>query len=463
MYSIIDVESTGGQHNKEGITEIALYKFDGSQITDQFSTLINPERPIQPFVSRLTGIRKEMLRQAPKFHEIARRIVETTQDTTLVAHNAEFDYRMLRLEFKRLGFDFRRKTLDTVELSRQLIPGMASYSLGKLCKSLGIPLTDRHRAHGDALATLKLFQLLLDKDYKKQIIKASIISDEKSTGLNTRLKALVNPLPHKTGVYYLHDSEGEIIYIGKSLDIKNRIVQHFSGHSKKAERLRRDVASISHEETGSELIALLKESHEIKHNKPLLNRAQRRTRCNYGLYKKKNTAGYCELYIAKIGFQKTPILSFATLKNGVQTLYKIIEKYELCPKHCKLSNTKGSCFRYQIKRCGGACIGKEPPKRYNERISAFIESCSLSQKSLLLIDKGRSLGEKSFVLIEGGSYKGYGFFNLNNQIIKAEILRKIIIPMQDNRDVKNILRHFIQREKIEKIIEVPAEAALQKG
>ena len=179
MYAIVDIETTGGKFNEEGITEIAIYRHDGYQIVDQFISLVNPERPIQAFVVSLTGINNSMLRQAPKFYEVAKRIVEMTQDAVLVAHNAQFDYRVLRTEFDRLGYDFERKTLCTVELSKKLLPGHASYSLGKLVRALGIPISDRHRAQGDALATVKLFQMLIDRDIEKSIVQSSIRIDPK--------------------------------------------------------------------------------------------------------------------------------------------------------------------------------------------------------------------------------------------------------------------------------------------
>ena len=180
MYAIVDIETTGGKFNEEGITEIAIYKFDGHEVVDQFISLVNPERDIQPFVVQLTGINSNMLRNAPKFYEVAKRIIEITEDCILVAHNAQFDYRILGTEFRRLGYDYKRKTLCTVELSKDLIPGQASYSLGKLVRSLGIPVTDRHRASGDALATVKLFKLLLAKDTSKNIIQQSIKVNQKN-------------------------------------------------------------------------------------------------------------------------------------------------------------------------------------------------------------------------------------------------------------------------------------------
>jgi DNA polymerase-3 subunit epsilon len=233
MYAIVDIETTGGKFNEEGITEIAIYRHDGFLITDQFCSLVNPERPIQAFVVSLTGINNTMLRQAPKFYEVAKRIVEITEDAVLVAHNAQFDYRILRTEFERLGYDFQRKTLCTVELSKKLLPGHASYSLGKLVRALGIPISDRHRAQGDAQATVKLFQLLLDRDVEKNIVQSSIRLDPKKQ-IEPKLLELIDQAPTETGVYYLRNQEGKLIYIGKSKNIKKRLTQHFTGQDRKS-------------------------------------------------------------------------------------------------------------------------------------------------------------------------------------------------------------------------------------
>jgi DNA polymerase-3 subunit epsilon len=168
MYSIIDIETTGGMARNEKITEIAIYVFDGENIVDEYSSLINPERPIPYNITALTGISNEMVAESPKFFEIAKDIIEKTENTTFVAHNVAFDYGFIKQEFKSLGYNFHRPKLCTVKLSRKLIPGLPSYSLGNLCKSLNINITDRHRAAGDAKATVELFKMLLDAGKHKQ-------------------------------------------------------------------------------------------------------------------------------------------------------------------------------------------------------------------------------------------------------------------------------------------------------
>ncbi|WP_396196225.1 exonuclease domain-containing protein [Flavobacterium sp.] len=451
MYCILDIETTGGQYNEEGITEIAIYKFDGHEVVDQFISLVNPEKPIQPFVVKLTGINNAMLRSAPKFYEVAKRIIEITEGCIVVAHNASFDYRILQTEFRRLGFDFKKPTLCTVELAKKLIPDQVSYSLGKLVRALGIPMSDRHRASGDALATVKLFKMLLAKDVEKEILK-SFVKTEIKSGMSPKLLDIVENLPTKTGIYYIHNEKGDLIYIGKSKNIKKRVNQHFTGLTHKCKKIQRDVFAVTYEETGSELIALLKESEEIKINKPIYNRAQRKSIFQYALYQNKNTAGYWALTVEKADGRKKEITSFTSLQEGKNALFKITEKYNLCQKINGLYDTKNGCFQYKIKECNGACLGVEAPETYNERVQEFITENAFENNNMVLLDRGRSFDERSAVLIENGVYKGYCFYELNYQITNIDILKNIIIPMQHNRDVKTIIQSYLRKNKVFKII-----------
>jgi DNA polymerase-3 subunit epsilon len=270
LYAILDIETTGGKFNEEGITEIAIYKFDGHTVVDQFITLVNPEKEIQPFVVQLTGINDQMLRNAPKFHEVAKRIIEITQECIIVAHNSSFDYRILKTEYNRLAYEYKRDTLCTVELSRKLIPEQPSYSLGKLCKSLGIPMTDRHRASGDALATIQLFKLLVDKDVNKTIIENTVTYfDGKKTA--QKLTSLLDEIPTVMGVYYLHREDGQIIFMGKGTNIKNDITNQFIKTTKRGKSIQEKTTSISYELTGNILLTNLKYYVELEINKPRYN------------------------------------------------------------------------------------------------------------------------------------------------------------------------------------------------
>ena len=451
MYAILDIETTGGQFNEEGITEIAIYKFDGHEVVDQFISLVNPEIPIQPFVVKLTGINNAMLRSAPKFFEVAKRIIEMTADCVIVAHNASFDYRILRTEFRRLGYDFESQTLCTVELSKKLLPEQPSHSLGKLVRALGIPMADRHRASGDALATVKLFKILLEKDLEKEIVK-DFIKLEIQKGIAPKLLDIVSKLPAKTGVYYIHNEKGNLIYIGKSRNIKKRINQHFTGTSTKCKKIQAEVFTVTYDETGSELVALLKESEEIKINKPIYNRAQRKSIFELALYAEKDEKAYINLKLQKADGRKKEITSFTSIQEGKNALFRITSHYNLCQKLTGLYSTKTNCFQYSIKECDGACLGAISPEEYNTRVQEFIEKNSFENQNMVLIDKGRSISERSAVLIENGIYKGYAFYDLNYQIHNIEILRNIIIPMQNNRDTKSIIQGHIRKNKTLKTI-----------
>lgn len=394
-----------------------------------------------------------MLRNAPKFYEVAKRIVELTENCILVAHNAEFDYRILKTEFKRLGFPFKRKTLCTVELSQQLIPDMESYSLGKLARALGIPVSDRHRAQGDAQATIKLFKMLLNKDKSKSIIKQSV-KVEKRSKIASNLRNIIEELPSDTGIYYIHNKVGEIIYIGKSNNIRKRITQHFTNTNSKSKKIQTLVASVTYEKTGSELVALLKESEEIKNNKPILNRALKQHKFTQGLYSFVDNNGYINLRISHIKKEQRPITTFTNRQSAISFMNRMIEQYELCPKLCGIQKSESSCFHYDIKDCYGACIAKEETQEYNSRANTVIDLNSYENRNMILIDRGRDIEEKSVILIKDGMFKGLGFFDLNHQISNLEILQSLITPMSNNRDTQHIIQAYMRRNRRLKVVQL---------
>jgi DNA polymerase-3 subunit epsilon len=234
MYAVVDIETTGGSARLERITEIAVYIHDGKEIVNEYSTLVNPERNIPYFITSLTGITNEMVEDAPKFYEVAKKIVEITEDNIFVAHNARFDYSFIRQEFSMLGYNFRRRLLDTVSLSRKLLPGHKSYSLGNLCNDLGIKINDRHRASGDALATVRLLELLLEKD--RELNQCSLVRNSKASKLHPALDInKINDLPEEPGVYYFHNESGDVIYVGKSRNILERVNSHLSTNTSSRE------------------------------------------------------------------------------------------------------------------------------------------------------------------------------------------------------------------------------------
>jgi len=449
MYSIIDIETTGLGPKSGKITEIAIFVHDGEKIVDEFNTLINPEIKIPYRITQMTGINNKMVKNAPRFYEVARKIVEMTEGTTIVAHNVNFDYNFIRQEFRELGYDFKRDKMCTVRLSRKLLPGRRSYSLGKLCDELNIKNPHRHRARGDATATVRLFELLLKAE--KNLKEISLI------GLNTNLdRKDIDNLPHKPGVYYFYNDKGDVIYIGKSLNIHDRVMSHLTNYNtKRAIEMRNQIASISYEPTGNELVALLLESDEIKKYKPKFNRAQRRTSFPWGLYKFTDDNGYLRLRIAKNDNGEIPLTTFSSHQTAKNNLFMLTEAFGLCQKLCGLFDTKGPCFQFQVHQCNGACIGKESPELYNLRVKQAIEPFEFHRQNFLIIDNGRDDNEKAVVGIENGKYLGFGFFDMQSEIAKsAEDLKAFIKPYSDNRDVQQIIRSYLKRKKAERIIEM---------
>ncbi|WLD25013.1 exonuclease domain-containing protein [Flavobacterium dauae] len=437
MYAIIDIETTGGQFNKEGITEIAIYKFDGVEIVDQFISLVNPEIPIQPFVVKLTGINNAMLRQAPKFFEVAKRIIEITEGCIIVAHNAPFDYRVLKLEFNRLGYKFQKPTLCTVEMSKVLLPDAKAYSLGKLVRSLGIPIADRHRASGDAMATLKLFKLLLDKDIDKQIVKQQI-KNEVHQGISPKLFDILENIPTSIGIFYIHNDKGSIIFIGKSNNIRKKLNQIFTADTKIAKRIQKEVYTVTFEETGNELIALLKEREELLHNKPVLNTAQRKSLFLWSVYQEKLENGYETLKIHKNDGRKNAIQSFKNQKSALQFINELYKENEIVEE---VQNALSSAENINY-----------PTVLHNELFVSLITSNQLKYNNIIIVLKGRNLNEKSAVVIENGIFKGFCFFDLNYQILNAQVLSKILIPLIYTKDVLNTVKHYLSTKKDYKII-----------
>lgn len=446
MYAIIDVETTGTSAAFGKITDIAIFVHDGKEITGSFSTLVNPECMIPQHITRLTGISDDMVADAPKFYEVAKKIVELTAGKTFVAHNAVFDYSFIKQEFKSLGYDYKRKILCTVKLGRKLLPGHRSYSLGNICADLGIPITGRHRAEGDAFATVKFFEHLLARNNNAEpnLFSSSnySLSEDKIAGL-----------PGSTGVYYIYDENGAIIYIGKSNDIHQRILTHLNNSkTKKAIQMRDRIADVSWEETGSELVALLLESAEIKNHQPLYNRLQRRAASNFGLFLFEDENGYLNLSIKRIEEEDIPLTCFHFQGEGVDFLHSLAEKNNLCKKLCSLDNAQGECFGTQLHCCDGACSGAEEPEGYNLRVKKAVSSFQYRSPDFFMIDKGRTKDEYAVVKVEKGKYIGFGFVPAEVNLKDLDLLGDYIKTYKDNRDIQSIIRGYLRRNKYLKLI-----------
>ena len=445
MYAVVDLETTGGFALRNRITEVAIYRFDGHQVLDEFHSLVNPERSIPPFITQLTGITNDMVSCAPTFKDIASTIDEFTQDHVLVAHNAGFDYSFLRREFKNLGTNYVRKKLCTVRLSRKIIPGLHSYSLGTLCATLGISIKDRHRAFGDAEATVKLLQHLISQDNMQHIPEALRRNSREGTLPPNLPKDQFEKLPEDVGVYYFLDRKGKVIYVGKAKNIRSRVTGHFQqfGRSRRSMEFRDQIHGLTYELCGNELIAYLLESHEIKKYWPRFNRSQRFTRDCWGIHQYLDQNGYLRLTVAKSGKSDQPLISFKTFDLAWDFLRSQTEQYSLCKRLCNIQTVNGSCLDFVNGNCLGACIQQESSSQYNHRVQDCLANFKYLDNSYLLLGKGRNHAETSLVWVENGKYKGFGFVDDAIQESELDGLIQNIQAYADNQDVQRIISTYL--------------------
>ncbi len=449
MFAIIDIETCGGtfKFKKGRITEICILVHDGLQVIDKFTTLINPECHISPFFIGLTGITNEMVEDAPKFHEVAKKILELTEGKIFIAHNVGFDYGFIKDEFASLGYKYKRETLCTVRLSRKLLPGRISYSLGHLCASLGIENEARHRAEGDAVATAKLFDLLLRIKGDNPQFKNQGVNEIMSRRIDKIKQYILDKIPEECGVYYFLNKTGEIIYIGKSTNMYNRALSHFNTSENKGKKMLNDLYNVDFVSTGNELIALLLENEEIKKHKPKYNRMSKADNFSHSLEWKKDEGGVIRFFISEQENTENPLLWFTTYAGARERLEQWIDEYELCLKYCELTSEESICFNHQIKTCKGICAGEEEAAEYNLRATKIVQKYLPKEKDFILIDEGRNSEEKSVVLVEAGKYIGFGYFDQSDHFHSPEELKSVVKRAIHFPDMDNIIRTWLEKKK----------------
>ncbi len=457
-YAIIDIETTGGRADREKITEIAIVIHDGKEVLESFETLLNPECSIPYNITRLTGITNEMVADAPKFYEVAKQIVEMTKGAVFVAHNVRFDYSFIRAEFKRLGYTYSRRQLCTVRLSRKAFPGLRSYSLGKLIRHFGIKVKDRHRAMADTMATVELFEKILAKEMAATTIDGMINKGIKESLLPASITLeRLHALAEECGVYFLHNKNNEVIYVGKSINIKKRVMEHFADITEKASKLQHLVCDISYEITGSELVALLYESQLIKELRPSINRAQRQRHFPFMVHRYLNEEGYLCFDTAKntaANRKRYQLVSeYPTINRAKGAIKRVMAEYELCAYYCNIEAGSRPCFNYHLKQCSGACIQKEDVIAYNQRAMQAVELLStVFEEDFFIIDKGRTLTEKSVILVEDGAYRGYGFMEEEDFSGSIDQLRDTIQYFPSFPESNRLIRRFLYEKKGIKIV-----------
>ena len=325
LYAVVDIETTGGHASSNGITEIAIYITDGQKIIEQYQTLLNPYYTIPRFVEVLTGITNEMVSVERDFKAAADELYDLLHDKIFVAHNVNFDYSFLKFHFAESGYELNCPKLCTIRLGRELIPGLKGYGLEKICRHLDIEIRDRHRANGDAAATVELFHHLLKCDtnsYIQTMLKHG--SKEQFLPPNVSASQIKN-IPPLPGVYYFHDKKGKAIYVGKAKNLKKRVNSHFSNNksNKQKQDFLKKIYSVSFQETATELMAFILESCEIRKLWPEQNRSQKRFEQAYGLYSFEDSNGYTRLFIEKKRKNLKALYTFNLLTEGYTLLWKV--------------------------------------------------------------------------------------------------------------------------------------------
>jgi DNA polymerase-3 subunit epsilon len=460
VFAIIDIETCGSKFEfKRGrITEICILIHDGLQVIDKFTTLINPECTITPYFTKITNITNDMVADAPRFHEVAKKIIEMTENCVFVAHNVGFDYNFVKSEFDSLGFKYRKETLCTVQLSRKLMPGRISYSLGHLCASLGIEIFGRHRAEGDAVATAQLFDLLLSLKANDPRYKNMGVVDIMTRRIDKIKEYILKKLPEECGVYYFLNKEQKIIYIGKSTNIYQRALGHFNTKEQKGKKMLNDLYNVDFILTGSELIALLLESDEIKKHKPLYNRARKAQEFSHCIETFTDKEGIVNFRITESEGAENAILTFNSYSAAREKLESFIEEHALCLRYCGLTGEESVCFNHQIKSCNGICAGEEEKEIYNERANKVLETNAFPKQDFVLIDRGRTHEERSLILVEGGKYKGYGYYDQSHQMASEEDLKYVATNKTYYPDCDNLVRGWMRNSKSFKMIGLGMES-----
>lgn len=433
LYAIVDIETTGSYAAGNGITEVAIVIHDGKEVLNFYETLVNPHRPIPYFIQSLTGINENMVEHAPSFTEVAGQVFELLQDKVFVAHNVNFDYSFLKHHLEEAGYKFDAKKLCTVRLSRKILPGLKSYSLGKLCASLGVNLTNHHRAGGDAMATADLFKMLVEND-TDNVIGSMLKGRNREQYLPPNVSVeQVDNLPQSPGVYYFYNATGKIIYVGKAVNISKRVKSHFSNNKagKQKQDFLREIYSISYKETGTELMAHILESTEIRRLWPVFNRSQRGYLPKYGLFVYEDQQGYKRFAIEKNKHYFKPVYTFNTIIEGHNRIRTLIADFDLCPRLCNLA--KAGCAENETCMCNGLV------EDYNSKVEKAINWLEEHLPTFVYVDKGIRNDEQIAILVKKGAFYGMGYVEDENSLNDINSLEQKLEPYQDNDYIRNLI------------------------
>ena len=458
LFAIIDVETTGGGISGNKITEICIALVRNGEVIDKYTTLVNPQCRIPAYITALTGIDDRMVAAAPSFSEVADTIDSFTQNAIFVAHNVSFDYNVIRNEFRDIGKIYTRKRLCTVRLSRKLIPGLTSYSLGKLCTALDIPHLNRHRAEGDVDATVHLFNRLYSTDIDFPVFNSFLNPKSKQATLPPHLPSeQIHALPEQAGVYLFKDRSQKVIYVGKAKNIKKRVLSHFYDKRTTEYKLGQETYTIDYEATGNELLALLVESEYIRKYYPKFNKAQKWPTTTYQIISYVNQRGIIQLALGKTKVLHDSVSTFYNRTEATEKLEEICETFKLCPRFCTLQTNVDICSHYRIKTCEGICYESETVENYNNKVREAITALKDNRRSFTIHGPGRTKNETGFAMVVGGEYKGFGFFQKGESLTAIEDYNPYLKMQMGSYHTHSIIRSFLKKNGEENLIHFETE------
>lgn len=427
QYAIVDIETTGGFPAQHGMTEIAIVLHNGTAVEGVYETLINPHQPIPPFIANMTGISDAMVSQAPSFEAVAPYIFNLLQDRIFVAHNVNFDYSFVKYHLQQAGFQLQSPKLCTIRLSRKVFPGFRKYGLGSLCRELNIPISNRHRAGGDARATAHILDLVLQNNGLR-LIQELLKRDNHSQTLPAHLPELqVSQLPQKPGVYYFHDQKDKVLYVGKAKNLKKRVLSHFSGldSGKKRQDFLRTIHRVSYTECPTEFIASLLESVEIKRLWPQHNKSQKRFEQLWGIYHFEDSRGYHRLAIDKKRKYLQPLAAFGLLADAHRMLWKLVKQFELNASLCFLDQTPPDVL--------------PDATDYNERVANALDWLQSQKATFVIRDKG------TLILVEEGVFYGMGTVDTDLALHEIAQLKPHLTAYPENEVIRSMIRNYADR------------------
>lgn len=432
MYSVVDIETTGGKSSSNRITEIAIVKTDGKRIIEKYSTLVNPHRKIDKFVIQLTGITDEMVSTAPDFSEIIDKVSELTKDSIFVAHNVSFDYSIIKREYKKLNQVFRRNNLCTVQLSRKTLKEQSSYSLGRLSESLGIKLENRHRALGDAEATAHLLHYIINKVGEENVLDQSAHKNQEIEFKGEITNEIIEELPEEPGTFRFLDKDGKTIYIGFAKNIFATVTKFLVQETKfnTVFGLLENMFIIEFEVINSFFITQLSAIAETLKDKPIYNQKKTYREMSFGVFERKED-------LLKGAFEA----DFVKKRKGEESLWQF-SNMSAAKRFIKRAMQSKALV---IPAFNGDA--QEFDQSYKQRVESYLKETLYPERNFFIVREVSFENIAYVVWVEDFIYKGFGRIDLDYFDQNIDSLKDCITHQENNQQVQKIIAKYLKNAK----------------